>query len=566
MTILGIDLGTTNTLCAVFVDNKSLLIPNVHGEYMTPSAIAINDDDEIIVGKAALDYSSILKYQNVKGFKRYMGTNKVFQLGNNKFRAEELSAIILQKIKKDAEMYLNITIESAIISVPAYFNNKQRQATKIAGEIAGLKVIRLVNEPTAAAITYGITQKDDSTKYMIFDLGGGTFDVTVIELFNGIIEVRSSAGDNFLGGNDFTDFIVQDFCNNSNLAYDRLNKVQQNKLWNMAEKCKIEINKNICTHQFEMSMSDNNTTYSYTYDVNKLDILFKPLVDRLMHPIKRSLNDSRLDPNELSAVVFVGGGSKIQTLSKICTKLFKKLPFTYHDPQLVVVMGVATLAGMYENNVELKDYVLTDVSPYTLGVSCVSGDDNIGYELEYAPIIERNSTIPTSKSRIFYTHPKQDKISINVYQGESRKLDNNIKISEFELNMGSSSNDVQEVHVRFTYDMNGILEVNVNLPKNNMSKNVVIRESCGNMTNEEISKALENIKDLKIHPRDCDVNTAVISRAERMYEESLGEVRDEVSRAIKIFLNMLDQQNDNDINIARNKFNDFLNTLEYTYE
>lgn len=564
MTILGIDLGTTNTLAAVFLDGKPRLIPNIHGEYMTPSAVAINDQGEIIIGKAAIEFSSIAKSHSIKGFKRYMGTNKVFQLGKHQFRAEELSAIILQNIKKDAEAYLNTIIDAVIISVPAYFNNKQRQATKIAAEIAGLKVKRLVNEPTAAAITYGITQEKENTKYIVFDLGGGTFDVTIVELFNNIIEVRSSAGDNFLGGDDFTDYIVRDFCKYNHIDFDQLDKLQQSKIWSLAEKCKIDTNAKDSTFQISLSCGQDN--YSKTYDINALEVIFKPLIDRLMNPVKRALNDSKIEINSINSVVFVGGGSKMQILSKICARLFKKLPFTYHDPQQVVAIGVGILAGMYENNTDLEDYVLTDVSPYTLGTSCVSGNEVLGYELQYAPIIERNATIPTSKSKIFYSRPKQESLIINVYQGESMKLENNIKIYEFEIDMRPSIDEEQEVHIRFTYDTNGILEVEVALPKQNISRAVIIKESSGNMTDEEISKCLEKLSSIKIHPRDKDVNVAIILRAERVYEESLGAVRELINREVRLFMYVLDQQNDSAIISARSRMNQFLNELEYSYE
>lgn len=568
MTILGIDLGTTNSLGAIFLNDKAILIPNVHGEFMTPSAIAINEQDEIIVGKAALEYSMTNKFQCIKSFKRYMGSNKVFQLGANQYNTEELSAIILKNLKQDAELYLKQPIERAIISVPAYFNNKQRQATKNAAEIAGLKVERLINEPTAAALAYGIASKEDETKYLIFDLGGGTFDVTVMELFNGVLEVRASAGDSFLGGDDFTDYIVHDFCKHVDLDFQSLDRTTQAKIWQQAENCKLKLNASKNSDQtFEISTQFKNNTLIKNYSADELEMIFQPLIDRIIQPIKRSLNDSKLKTAELDAIVFVGGASKAPMLAKICTKMFMKLPFTFHDPQHVVALGVATMAGMLENNTSLSEFVLTDVCPFTLGIDCLAGAPGTDPQLEYAPIIDRNVTLPTSKVRTFYTHDNwQKSLNISVYQGEHRKLENNIKIAELEIKIDNPTKHQQQLDVRFTYDISGVLEVEVHLPESGTKQRVLIKESCGNMSESDIAAAIEKLAELKTHPRYKDVNIALLARAERMYEEHVGQMRNEISAQIREFLKCLDRQNDHAIEKARHELENFVKFCEELYE
>jgi molecular chaperone HscC len=569
MTILGIDLGTTNSLCTIFTAGEPLLIPNVHGEYITPSAIAVNEKSEIIIGKAALEYSLANKYPAIKSFKRYMGSNKVFQLGKEQYRAEELSALILKNLKKDAEIYLQKEITSAIISVPAYFNNKQRQATKTAAELAGLQVIRLINEPTAAALSYGIKSNIEETKYLIFDLGGGTFDVTIMELFNGILEVRASAGDNFLGGDDFTEIIVEDFYKHNKISEHEIKQEMHKSLVQQAENCKIYLNqsKNY-TKEYEISISYRNQEYSHQYNLAQLEDIFQPLIERLIQPIKRSLNDSKLKPADLDAIVFVGGASKIPMLSKICTKMFMKLPFIYHNPQHVVALGVAVMAGMAENNEQLEEFVLTDVCPYTLGTSyfLVENEQTGHGSIEYMPIIDRNVTLPTSKVQYFQTSASfQETIKVEVYQGESRILNNNIKIGEFSIDL-EPMKELQDIDIRYTYDINGILEVEVTAHQSNLSQSFVIKESCGNMSDEEVQKSLNKFKTLKIHPRDQDINIALLANAERMYEEYVGDARFAIALEIRRFETAIDNDHTNEIQIARTRLANLLKELEMVYE
>lgn len=562
MSLVAIDLGTTYSLCSVYKDNTPQIIPNIHGELMTASAVCLNDNSEIIIGKAAIDYGISGKHECIKGFKRFMGTNKSFVLGKNSYKAEELSALILQSLKKDAEEYLGADVTTAIISVPAYFNNKQREATKIAGELAGLNVVRLVNEPTAAALSYGLQNKEGS-KYLVFDLGGGTFDVTIMQLSDGILEARATAGDNYLGGDDFTQEIVDDFCQKKGFSYSSLDDSTKNKLWVMAENCKLKICKLSKNDNATLKVTIDREEYSYCYSAEELELIFNPLLVRLLHPVTRAMNDSNLKAEDIDSVVFVGGATKLPALKKLIVKSFKKIPYLYHDPQVVVAYGAAVLSGMYENQKDLEEMVLVDVIPYTLGTSSVVGDEYTGYKVEYIPIIERNTIIPTSKSKEFFTTVEwQEKLCIDVYQGESINPDNNIKISSFKINIDTPSKELQALQIRFSYDLSGLLEVQVYFYKSGSTKTKLIKESCSDLSDEQIANSLSRFKSLKVHPRDLDINLALLARADRLYQESLGDIRTQISERCRVFEAVLNKQNDKNIKLIRKQFKEFLDSLE----
>ncbi len=563
MTILAIDLGTTNSLCTIYTESGPKLIPNALAEHLTPSVVAINDKSEIIVGKAALDFASTGKYAYVKSIKRFMGSKKTVKLGKTLFSPEEISAIILKSLKKDAEVYLNKTIQDAIISVPAYFNNKQREATKTAAKLAGLNVIRLINEPTAAALSYGIANKKLETKYLIFDLGGGTFDVTIMELFEGVLEVRSSAGDNFLGGDDFTDAVVDAFLKKSELIDYKLEEEIRAKLWQQAERCKASRLK----EGFDMSIDIDSKTYAVSFTPVELQNIFAPLLNKLTLPIKRALSDSRLKPEDMDAVILVGGATKMPMISKICVQIFKKLPFTHLNPQEVVAMGAACLAGMLLKDEALDEMVLSDVCPYTLGTSANSVDHNGNTYLSYVPIIERNSVLPISRSKFFYTEAEfQENVRIVVYQGESRLIENNIKIAEYNLNIPKPTKEPQEIEIRYTYDVNGILEIQLKFEHSEDVYTKIIKESCGDMNETDISACMEKLNAIKIHPREMSEHIALLAKAERLYEESIGLQRKNIEENIKLFYDYLDTQDLSKINEVKDKFAEFLDTCEYEYE
>lgn len=557
MVVLGIDLGTTYSACAVFQDGASKLIPNALGDYLTPSVVGLSKENNILVGDAAKELIGKQDSQVVYGFKRYMGTLRKFSLGKNQLGPEELSSFILKKLKKDAEDYLQQNITEAVISVPAYFHNKQRTAVKIAGELAGLKVERLINEPTAAALHYGIANLNKETKYFIFDIGGGTFDVSIIELFNGVLEVRATAGDNYLGGDDFTTLLAKHIIIKCGYKIDKLSNKEYIYFWQQAERLKKNLYKE---NEVTIDISINKENFSISITRMEAENVYSPLLSKIIIPIRRALNDAQIHPSALDAILLVGGSTKIHVIPKICSQIFKKIGFCFEDPQLVVALGAAAQAELKSQNTVLKEVILTDVSAYSLGVSAVVETQQ---ELEYFPIIERNCILPVSKVKRFYTSvDNQKQLIVDIYQGESRKVENNVLIGMMTLRLPNNIQNGSIVDIRFTYDINGILEVQISMPQFNINKIEFFRESSGNLSEKEIKSAMEKLNAIKIHPREQESNTLIILKAERLYEETLGEAREIIASMIRNFQSVLDSQDLRLIEDYRTKFTDFLCSID----
>lgn len=564
--IIGIDLGTTNSVAAVWRDEKPVLIPNSLGKFLTPSVVGVNENDEILTGEAAKEYSVLNPENTAECFKRYIGTEKEYKLGKRSFRAEELSALILSAIKNDAEIFLGKTISEAIISVPAYFNDTQRKATRIAGEMAGFKVDRLINEPTAAALSYGLHLKEEESTFLVFDLGGGTFDISILEMFEGVMEVRASAGDNFLGGEDFRKNIYDYFLSSltgNGLQQNDLLPVDLDRIDKAAEKSKRILSRE---KNSEVKIQINEKSYDLKIDRLEFEKKSAELIERIKKPILRAMNDSKISKNELDAVILVGGATRMPLVSNYITKVFGRFPNKDVDPDLVVAAGAAIQGALKKRDKALNDVVLTDVCPYTLGIEIAHQlEKGVYTEGRFLPIIERNSTIPCS--RVDYIEPvnkKTKSLNIKIYQGESYKVVNNIFLGDLSVKFPSSyKKEDKSVEVRFTYDINGILEVEGKLLKDQDSVfSVVIEENPGTLTKEEIQKRLEALKELKIHPRDLSRNKAILDRAERLYEEYLGEERDYIGNQISIFQAILDKQNDDDIEEACARFVEILDEIE----
>ncbi|MGD9369334.1 MAG: molecular chaperone HscC, partial [Desulfobacteraceae bacterium] len=370
--IIGIDLGTTNSLVACWQDRQARLIPNSHGQVVTPSVVGLGDDGEIMVGEPALGRLITHPLLTTAAFKRYMGTDHEITLGKKIFRMEELSALVLKSLKTDAEAFLGQPIDEAIITVPAYFNDTQRKATRIAGELAGLKVERLLNEPTAAALAYGLHQSDSESCFLVFDLGGGTFDVSVLELFDGIMEVHASAGDNFLGGEDFLNSIVKYFTEKTALSdlttAQELTPEEVNRLRNEAEKTKIAL-----TDGTETTMHFDFRGKELECAITRDDFgqMNDQLMQRIRRPVERSLRDAKIVTDDIDEIVLVGGAVRMPAIQALVTRMFRRFPVRAINPEEVVAMGAAVQAGLKARNEELKDVVITDVCPYTLGIETV---------------------------------------------------------------------------------------------------------------------------------------------------------------------------------------------------
>lgn len=561
MAMIGIDLGTTHSLVAYYTENGPKLIPNALGENLTPSIVGLDDNGEIVVGQIAKE--RLITHPNLTAstFKRYMGTEKIYRMGKYAFSPEELSSFVVKSLKADAEVYLGQEVTEAVISVPAYFNDAQRKATKRAAEFAGLKVERLISEPTAAAIAYGLHQQESDTKFLVFDLGGGTFDVSILEFFEGVMEVKSIAGDNYLGGEDFTELLVSHFIQTHGLDYTSMDLKARATLFKQAEVCKRMMGSELSG---KMSFTMNDQGYELEVDRNQFEKIAAQLILRLRHPIERALRDAELSPKDLDAVILIGGATRMPVIKSIVSKMFGRLPYTGINPDEAVAMGAAIQVALKERNEALKEVVLTDVCPYTLGIETTKRLGPNQFDSgHFDPIIERNTPIPVSKVESYSTlHDNQSQIRVHIYQGESRLVQNNIKLGEMLVDVPPDKAGEQSIDVRFTYDINGILEVEVTVCSTGVKKRVVIEKNPGKLTPEEIESRLQELKEIKIHPRERSENRLLLAKGERLYEETIGEKRAEIGFLLEQFERVLATQKEQEIKKAAAELRQRLEHLE----
>lgn len=560
--ILGIDLGTTHSLISYLKDGVPTAILNAHGEYLTPSVISVDENDVVLVGAAAKE--RLFKYpdKTVASFKRLMGSTKSVRLGKHEFKPEDLSALVLKTLKADAEAELKQDIKDVIISVPAYFNDQQRKATRLAGELAGLNVIQLLNEPTAAALFHGIQDRESEAKFLIFDLGGGTFDVSILEKFDGIMEVHATGGDSFLGGDDFTEVLVDWFVKQANFTPAQLKNTNLiSAVRFAADSAKRKLSSQ--THA-ELSLLVDGIPKAFTITQDYYESLCKPLLERLRLPIERALRDAKLRTSDLDEVVLVGGATRMPIVRKLVAQLFARLPSRYIDPDQTIALGAAVCAGLRQRNEAFSEIVLTDVCPHSLGVK-VSEDNGQGgfFRDIFLPIIERNTVIPASRVRSLYTlYDNQENLRTEVYQGESRNCNQNVKLGEISIAVPKKPAGEAFIHVRYTYDINGILDVDIEVPETGEKVNLVIKELAGNVTDEEIARRRLELANLKIHPRDQEENRTAMERASRLYEQLLGYERQQVGDLLSRFQSVLETQDIPAITKARQEFSKALDTIE----
>ncbi|MBH0366884.1 molecular chaperone HscC [Salmonella enterica] len=521
---IGIDLGTTNSLIAVWQDGAAQLIPNKFGEYLTPSIISMDENKQILVGKPAAARKTSHPDKTAALFKRAMGSNTHWHLGEESFNAPELSSLVLRSLKEDAEDYLQQPIKDVVISVPAYFSDEQRKHTRLAAELAGLNAVRLINEPTAAAMAYGLHTQQNS-RSLVFDLGGGTFDVTVLEYATPIIEVHASAGDNYLGGEDFTHLLLDEVLKRWNLDKSALTDRDLAALYACVEAAK-------CASGSPLRMSwlyQERALESTFYD-DELEALWLPLLNRLRTPIEQALRDSRLKPEQIDSLVLVGGASQMPLVQRIAVRLFGKLPYQSYDPSTIVALGAATQAACRLRHEDVEEVILTDICPYSLGVEV----NRQGVPGIFSPIIERNTTVPVSKVETYSTmHPEQDSICVRVYQGESHKVKNNILIDSFDV-MLKPNGHIQAIDIRFSYDINGLLEVDV-LLEDGKSESRIISHNATSLTTQQIDASRERLLALKIYPRDMLINRTFKAQLEEQWSRALGDEREMLGEIITDF-------------------------------
>lgn len=556
----GIDLGTTNSLIAVFRDGKPNLIPNALGNVLTPSVVALHDG-RLVVGEAARSVALSDPAKSASLFKRAMGTERRYRLDRTDYAAPELSAMILSALKSDAEAHLGVIVSDVVISVPAYFNELQRKAVRAAGRIAGLNVTRLINELTAAAIAYGLEDRNAAACILVFDLGGGTFDVSILELFEGVMEVRASAGDAFLGGEDFTDLVARYIAQQSGL--DPNDADLRSGLLKLAELAKrglsvepeVTVKADLKGHQIDLTLTRD-----------RFDDITAQLMARLAQPLDRALNDAGFGPEKIDRLVLVGGATRMQAVRAYAGRKLRQFPVMGLDPDHVVALGAAVQAALVANDAALDDVVMTDVAAFTLGIDTVH-KIGIGYREGYfAPIIERNSIIPVSREQTFSTVTLgQEMLRFGIFQGESPLVMNNLCLGEIEVKVPRNKAAHESASVRFTYDVSGLLEVEVTVNSTGNKSNLVITQLAGEMSEADIKIALKKMVALKVHPREDSANIHLRARLEAAYAMSRADGRDWVTDLLVEFDTALEAQDKSALTKLRAEFHQALDDFEAHY-
>lgn len=555
MEIIGIDLGTTNSLVSVWKDGRLQIVPNSLGKYFTPSVVSITTSGEILIGQTAKERLVSHPKNTAASFKQFMGSEKKYNLGGKEFYPEDLSSLILKQLKRDAEEFLGHTITEAVISVPAYFNDNQRSATKIAGKLAGLHVERIINEPSAAAIAYQHKLDLDGT-FLVFDFGGGTLDLSVVELFDNIVDIIAVSGDNHLGGDDIDNAIVKHFYTKHPQLINILSLEEQSSLLRIASQCK----QNLSIAPFSI-MVFNHKDKRYELSLKNDDLLriSAPIFDKIRKVLKSVLKDSRKKIGEIDEVILVGGSCKMPLVQEYIRHLTKKDPLCDIDPDVAVASGIGVVAGIKNRDSVIKDMVLTDICPFTLGIAVAGEIDGV----TFSPIIERNTSLPASVAQPYVTiRDMQGQLKIRIFQGESPNADNNLKLGELTIDVPPKPAGEVMVMVRFTYDINGILEVDAHCLQNgNKAHKLIVQNK--NLEQNEIEQRLLKLQSLKISPKDEEVNKYLLAKADRLFEEGSGTLRNIIASEKDNFVYFLNHaKNKTDVAKGREKFKEFLDKLD----
>ena len=530
--VIGIDLGTTNSCVAVMEGGEAVVIPNAEGNRTTPSVVAFSKTGERMVGQVAKRQAITNPERTISSIKREMGTDHRVTIDDKSYTPQEISAMILQKLKADAEAYLGSPVTEAVITVPAYFTDSQRQATKDAGKIAGLDVKRIINEPTAAALAYGV-DKEQAQKIMVYDLGGGTFDVSILEIDDGVIEVLATAGNNRLGGDDFDQcvmkYLVSEFKRTDGIDLSG-DKVAMQRLKEAAEKAKIELS-GVTTSNINLPYITADATGPKHLDVTltraKFNELTGHLVEATMGPVRQAMSDAGLKPSDLAKVLMVGGSSRIPAVVEAVKSFTGSEPFKGINPDECVAMGAALQAGVLTGDV--KGLLLLDVTPLSLGIETMGG--------VCTRLIERNTTIPVKKSQIFSTAAdNQTSVEVNVLQGEREMAAANKSLGRFHLDgIAPARRGVPQIEVTFDIDANGIVNVSAKDLGTGTEQHITITSSS-NMSKEDIERAVKEAEQYAAEDAKIKEKVEIRNQADQLVyqaEKTLGEVGDKIPESEK---------------------------------
>jgi len=594
--VIGIDLGTTNSLACVYRNGHTELIPNSLGEYMTKSAVSVLEDGSVLTGSAARERLLLHPTQTAVSFKRFMGTDHEILLGNRVFLPHELSALILRQLYEEARAYLGQEIEEAVISVPAYFDDNQRNATKLAAQLAGIPVKRLINEPSAAALRYNLGVTYGDSRLMILDFGGGTLDVSIVECFENIIEIVAIAGDNRLGGDDIDRAIAEYFCRVHSLNFEALPVKQREALLYQAEAAKKALSREpeaagssqgagpgLFQEPAAESTFSRKGTYGesgkyrlprlcltmdrpYEMELSRklLREICQPYLERIKSVIIRAVRDSHLTPDKLDDVVLVGGSARLAVLGDYLEELMGRRPVVAGNPDYMVAEGAGICAGIKSRREELRDMVMTDVCPFSLGIAVCN--DVKDQNPHMATMIARSSMLPVSRSETFYTlSDNQTHIRLRIYQGEGYYASENRQLGELTVRVPAGPAGKHSVFVTFAYDINGILHVDAESSGGDRRETVIMNPHV-QLSEEEVQEKVAELKKLRYVASGSEEDHLLMAKAERLYEELLGSEREEVARILDAYRYAIREGSPIELKKIRGYARTRLNALERAWD
>ena len=555
MAILGIDLGTTNSLGAVYRNGKVELIPNRFGSFLTPSVVSETEDGSVVTGQIAKERLITHPKDTAFSFKKNMGSDQKYNLGGKTFLPEELSGFLVSAIVEDAKEYMGEEIKDVIISVPAYFHDKQRVATKRAGALAGVNVKRIVNEPSAAALaSYFDTQNEQL--FLVFDFGGGTLDVSIVDCFDTMVEILAVSGDNHLGGDDFNEAVADGFLREHQLQRENLSEKEYAILLRQAEKCKIALS---TEQEVKMTAVLGGQTYQSVYTNERMMRESSSVWKRIQTVLRHVLRDSRVELEDIDAVIMAGGSGKMPLVQSYMEQLFEQTPLVTGFSDQLIARGLGLVCGVMEREDEVRDYILTDICPFTLGTG-VNNETDPKHPYMSA-IIERNTILPCSRIQRFSTASDyQKEVKIEILQGEEPYAEDNVQLGLITTMVPKKKRGQESVDVRFTYDINGILEVEVTVVSTGKSVTKVLSQS---MDEKELARRMKQLEKLKVHPKDMTENQLILERLQALYEEALPETRDRLMYHIRNFESTLAEQDPRRIRKYREFLEHMIASLEH---
>lgn len=553
MAIIGIDLGTTNSLGAVYRNNRVELIPNRHGSCLTPSVVSI-DDGKIVVGQIAKERLISHPELSVASFKKDMGTKTTYKLGDQSFSPEELSSFIIRSIVDDAREYLQEDIEEVIISVPAYFHDKQRVSTKQAGVLAGVPVKRIINEPSAAAMA-SYFEEGKPQLFLVFDFGGGTLDISIVECFDTMVEIISVAGDNRLGGDNFHEIMSNSFIKEHRLENCKISDKEKAILLRKAEECK----RTLTTEETaSMSAIIGGISYTSVYTNQRLLDESGLLLSKIKDVLAHALRDGGISIQDIDAVVMVGGSSKMPLIQSYLQHLMRTTPLVTEHCDEMIARGLGLVCAIKARNEEVKDYVLTDICPFTLGTGTHNESDPDNAYMSV--IIPRNTVLPCSIVKRFYTiRDNQMRIRLDIAQGEHAYVKDNIKLDEMEVPVPRNKKGEESVDVRYTYDINGILVVDATVTSSGQTYTKVVSQE---MDEAELASKIKELASLKVHPKDMNENKLVLEKMLTLYETASADMKEVILNYIQQFEALLESQNSRKIKRARRRLEEIISQLD----